>query len=210
MRIFLAGASGVIGRRLVPLLTGAGHQVTGMTRTPENAERLRELGAEPVVCDVFDLDDLRPAVRRSRPDVVLDELTDLPDDPARIAEFAAANARIRREGTRALLAAARSAGVTRFVAQSVAWQIPGDGGAAVRDLERAVLDAGGVVVRYGRFYGPDTYHGSAPPEPPRVHIDDAAGRTLAALTATSGIVVIAEDAEPTAPAGSAATAGEKE
>ncbi len=145
MRIFLAGASGVIGVRLVPLLVADGHEVAGMTRSPGKAEGLRALGAEPVVCDVFDLDALSAAVRAFGPDVVLHELTDLPDDPGRISEMAAANNRIRREGTRNLLAAAKAAGAPRFVAQSIAWQIPGDGGAAVEEHERAVLGAGGVV-----------------------------------------------------------------
>lgn len=193
MRVFLAGASGVIGIRLVPLLVGTGHQVTGMTRTPQKAERLRELGAEPVVCDVFDLDAIRQAVMRSRSDLVLHQLTDLPDDSERIPEFGAANARIRREGTRNLLAAAESAGIARFVAQSVAWEIADDGGAATADLERAVLDAGGVVLRYGRFYGPGTYYESTLPEPPRVDVEDAARRTLAVLTSPTGVLTIVED-----------------
>lgn len=88
MRVFLAGASGVIGLRLVPLLVAAGHDVAGMTRTQAKAERLRGLGAEPVVCDVFDLDALSQAVSGFGPDAVVHQLTDLPDDPARIPELA--------------------------------------------------------------------------------------------------------------------------
>jgi nucleoside-diphosphate-sugar epimerase len=193
MRVFLAGASGVVGVRLVPLLVADGHEVAGMTRSAEKAEGLRALGAEPVVCDVYDLDALTETMTAFAPDVVLHELTDLPDDPARIPEMAAANSRIRREGTRNLLVAAAGAGCERFVAQSVAWPIPGDGGAAVEEHEGAVLDAGGVVLRYGRFYGPGTYHEAEPPEPPRIHLDEAARRTLPALSAPSGIVVIAEE-----------------
>jgi nucleoside-diphosphate-sugar epimerase len=158
MRIFLAGASGVIGTRLIPLLVAADHEVAGMTRSPEKATAIAALGATPVVCDVFDADALAAAVVDFHPDAILHELTDLPDDPSRIAEFGPLNARIRREGTENLLAAAKAAGTTRFLAQSVAWDLPGDGGLATVDLEDAVLEAGGVVLRYGQFYGPDTYH----------------------------------------------------
>jgi len=81
----------------------------------------------------------------------------------------------------------------RFVAQSVAWTIPGDGGAAVEDLERMVLEDGGVVVRYGRFYGPDTYYEDSPPLTPRIHVDNAARRTLEALVTTSSLLTLVED-----------------
>lgn len=140
MRVFLAGASGVIGRRLVPLLAAAGHNVAAMIRTQAKAEQLHGLGADPVVCDVFDLDALCEAVRGFGAEAVLHELTDLPDDPRRIPELAGANARMRRQGTRNLLVAANAAGAARFVAQSVAWPIPGDGGVAVEEHEHAVLD----------------------------------------------------------------------
>ncbi|HET7902576.1 MAG TPA: NAD(P)H-binding protein, partial [Candidatus Nanopelagicales bacterium] len=96
MRVFLAGATGVIGVRLVPLLVAAGHHVVGMTRTPAKLDQLRDIGAEPVVCDVFDLPRLVEVVGESAPDVVLHELTDLPDDPADLGTSTAANARIRR------------------------------------------------------------------------------------------------------------------
>ncbi|MDQ3893042.1 MAG: NAD(P)H-binding protein, partial [Actinomycetota bacterium] len=158
MRIFLAGASGVIGIRLVPLLVDAGHAVAGMTRTPAKAQMLRSLGAEPVVCDVYDAAAVADAVVAFGPDVVMHQLTDLPDDVRLIRDRAADDARIRREGTRNLLAAARAAAATRFLAQSVAWELPGDGSTATADLERAVLDGGGVVLRYGRFYGSGTYY----------------------------------------------------
>lgn len=193
MRVFLAGASGVIGLRLVPLLVAAGHEVAGMTRKPEKASLLEELGAEPVVCDVFDLDRLIQAVVAFGPDIVLDELTDLPDDTARISEFRYANARIRREGTGNLLVAAEAAGCRGFITQSVAWPLPGDAGAAVEEHERMVLEAGGVVIRYGQFYGPGTYFESSKPEPPRVPVDEAAARTISALTAPSGILTIVEE-----------------
>jgi uncharacterized protein YbjT (DUF2867 family) len=192
MRIFVAGASGVIGVKLVPLLVAAGHEVAGMTRSPEKAEGLRRLGAEPVVCDVFDADALCKAVVGFGAEAVIDQLTALPDDPGRIAEFDAANARIRREGTHNLLAAAEAAGAARILAQSVAWQLAGDAGAAVAERERAVLDAKGVVLRYGRLYGPGTYHEVEKPSPPRIHVADAARRTLPALALESGVVTIAE------------------
>ena len=133
----------------------AGHEVAGMTRSPAKAKFLRRLGAEPVVCDAFDAHALREAVGAFQPDVVVNELTDLPDQPAATND---ANARMRREGARNLLAAAKAAGASRFVAQSIAWQLRGDAGAAVSELERLVLAADGVVLRYGRLYGPGTYY----------------------------------------------------
>lgn len=192
MRIFLAGASGVIGIRLVPLLRDAGHVVAGMTRSPEKADLLRTLGARPVVCDVYDAKTLEDAVVEFAPDLVMHQLTDLPDDQALIASSGGRNARIRREGTRNLLAAARAAGAERFFAQSVAWRIAGDGGDATEELERTVLANRGVVLRYGRLYGDGTYYETSLPEPPRVQVDVAARRTVQLLDAPSGIITIAE------------------
>jgi hypothetical protein len=192
MRIFVAGASGVIGVRLVPLLVAEGHTVAGMTRSPAKAQRLRELGAEPVVRDVFDVDALVGAVVDFGAEVIVDQLTDLPDDESKLAEGRAANARMRRDGTRNLIAAARAVGTPRIVAQSVAWEMSGDGLAAVQYLESSVLDAGGVVIRYGQLYGPGTYYETEPPPPPRVHVDDAAQRTVPALDAESGILVVTD------------------
>jgi uncharacterized protein YbjT (DUF2867 family) len=192
VRVFLAGASGVIGVRLTALLRAAGHDVAGMTRSPDKAASISALDAMPVVCDVFDSRALTAAVVEFHPDVVLHELTDLPDDVARITDFGAANARIRREGTRNLLAAAHAAEVSRFLAQSVAWELPGDVGLATADLEGAVLAAGGVVLRYGQFYGPGTYHEADLPDAPRIEINEAAVRTVAALDAPTGIVVITD------------------
>ena len=191
MRVFLAGASGVIGVRLVPLLVAAGHEVAGMTRSPGKMERLRALGAEPVVCDAFDAAALREAVVGFQPEAVVNELTDLPDEPAKTNE---PNARMRREGTRNLLAAAEAAGALHFVAQSIAWRLPGDAGAAVAELERLVLAADGVVLRCGRLYGPGTYYEDELPEPPRLHVDEAALRTVPTLHAASGIVEVTDDA----------------
>ena len=193
MRVFLAGASGVIGVRLIPLLVRDGHEVAGMTRSPGKAAALRELGAEPVVCDVFDAGALAQAVVAFGPELVMHQLTDLPDQAGQIPEFAARNNRIRTEGTRNLLAAAAQAGATRFLAQSIAWTPP-SGGEAVAEHERLVLAAGCVVIRYGIFYGPGTYSGSdRVPPPPRIQVDEAARRTVALLTAPSGVVVVTED-----------------
>jgi nucleoside-diphosphate-sugar epimerase len=193
MRIFVAGATGVIGLPLTRFLIEAGHTVAGMTRTSSKAPLLSDVGAQPVVCDVYDAPALTDAVVAFAPDVVIHELTDLPDDISKLREASANNARIRREGTPNLLAAAKAAGATRFIAQSVAWDLAGDGGAAKQELETAVLAAGGVVVRYGMFYGPGTYHEHDKPERPRVHVDEAARRTAALLDAPSGIVEIVED-----------------
>lgn len=190
MRIVLAGATGVIGIRLVPLLVAEGHDVLAITRTPAKVVELHRLGASPVVCDVYDAAGLREVVVAYQPQVVVHQVTDLADDPARIDE--AANARARTEGTASLLAAAAAAGATGFLAQSVAWPLEGVGGAAVAAHERAVLDAGGVVVRYGQLYGPGTYFESGLPAPPRIHVDDAARRTVPLLRATSGVVELVD------------------
>jgi len=179
VKVFVAGATGVIGRRLVPLLVGAGHDVTGMTRRPERAGALQAQGAEAVVCDVYDESALVAAVAASAPDVVVHELTDLPADldPRQRGRFAGNN-RIRTEGTRNLMAAAVGAGVGRVVAQSIAfaYAMTGEGlkteddrlyddappewaatVAALHELEDTVSRAAGVeglVLRYGFFYGP--------------------------------------------------------
>jgi nucleoside-diphosphate-sugar epimerase len=193
MRIFFAGASGAIGGRLVPLLVDAGHTVGAMTRSAEKADRLAAMGTEPIVCDVFDRSALTSAVRSFSPDLVLHELTDLPDDLENLPEDSALNARIRTEGTRNLIDAMEGLGETKIVAQSVAWTMrPGLEADAVSALEEAVLAANGVVLRYGFIYGPGTYFdGELPPEP-RVHIDTAAARTLEALDAPPGILTIVE------------------
>jgi UDP-glucose 4-epimerase len=193
MRIFLAGASGVIGIRLLPLLVEQGHVVAAMTRSPAKAEQLRRLGGEPVVCDVFDADRLAEAVAGFRPDAVMHELTDLPDRLEELAAHAADNDRIRSEGTRNLIAAAQAAGTERFVAQSIAWRPAGPRGEVVERHERQVLEIGGVVARYGQLYGPGTYYEHTPPPHPRIHIDAAVRATPPLLEAPSGVVEIAED-----------------
>lgn len=188
MRIFLAGATGVIGIRLLRLMVGAGHEVAAMTRTPEKMDELRNSGATPFQCSVLDQESLTQALNSFRPDVVVHQVTDLPDEIEKIAQFSLANARIRTVGTRNLLAAAKSAGASGFVAQSIAWP----GGAVLEAHENAVLTAGGTILRYGQFYGPGTYYEDKPPPMPRIHVDEAARRTMAFLAGPAGIFSITE------------------
>jgi nucleoside-diphosphate-sugar epimerase len=177
MRVFLAGATGAIGSRLVPRLVAAGHEVTGTTRSAEKADRLRSLGAAAVVLDVLDAAAVRGAVAAARPDAIVHQATALSglSDVKHFDRTFAETNRLRTVGTDALLAAARAAGVRRFVAQSFAgWPYAREGGpvkteedpldpapvpamrqtlAAIRHLEQAVLHADGIVLRYGGFYG---------------------------------------------------------
>jgi nucleoside-diphosphate-sugar epimerase len=190
MRIFLAGATGVIGIRLVPLLIAAGHEVTGMTRSKPKVADLQRLGADPIVCDVYDLDALREAVTASHADAVMHQLTDLPDDPDQIRALGARNDRMRSEGTQNLLDASAAAGVERFLGQSIAWTLPPERQRTVSAHEKAILDAGGVVLRYGQLYGPGTYYESTPPPPPRIEVGAAAERTVELLDAPSGIATL--------------------
>jgi nucleoside-diphosphate-sugar epimerase len=192
MRVFVAGATGVIGVPVVKLLVADGHEVAGMTRTPEKADLLRALGAEPVVCDVYDADLVRAAVVAFAPDVLLHELTDLPDALDDLEKYLVRNSRIRREGTRNLLAAAAAAGSPRVLAQSVAWDLPGEGGAAKAEMERAVLGVDGVVLRYGQLYGPGSFGGDEAPPPPRVHVDEAARQTVKAMDQHGVVLTIIE------------------
>lgn len=178
----------------MPQLVAAGHEVAGTTRSEAKAEMLRELGAEPVVLDVYDAERLGEAVVAFAPGLVMHQLTDLPSDLAQISQKAADNARVRTEGTRNLVAAAQAAATPRFLAQSIAWRLPGDAHASIDEHERMVLDVGGVVLRYGRFYGPGTYHPEEGdlPEAPRIHVAEAARRTVELLEAPSGVVEITE------------------
>lgn len=218
MRIFLAGASGAIGRRLTPLLIAAGQIVTGTTRSIAKAEELAAQGLEAVVIDAFDAAALRAAVVQARPDVVIHQLTDLPDvlDPARLGEVLAHNSRLRIEGTAHLVAAAKAAGARRLIAQSIAFayaegrephaesdalaSAEGEQPSAitargVRALEEAVLHVSGIagiVLRYGRLYGPGTWN--TPNARAPLHVDAAAHAALLAVTRGSpGIYNIAED-----------------
>ena len=217
MKIFLAGAGGVIGRRLTPLLRSAEHTVVGTTRTAEKADALRALGAEPAIVDVFDAQSLVRAVKAAAPDVVIHQLTDLAFAPGtpRYEEALLRNARLRIEGTRNLVAAAQASDVMRMVAQSIAFAYaPSDGprvesdrldldadgvagksAEAVAALEREVLRVSeGIVLRYGFFYGPGTWSGDVPSRQPSVHVDAAARATLLAITrGDRGIYNVAED-----------------
>lgn len=203
-RVFFAGASGAVGRRLLPLLLARGYRVLAVSRSADRAAALRAAGAEAQVLDVFDAEALRQALLAFRPQWVMHQLTDLPPglDPARMGAAIERNARLRREGTANLVAAAEAAGAERLVAQSIAWAYaPGplphreeqpldlraEGArgvsvGAVAALERAVLTAPmqGVVLRYGRLYGPGT--GTEQPDPRLgLHVDDAARAALLAL-----------------------------
>jgi nucleoside-diphosphate-sugar epimerase len=182
MKVFVAGASGAIGRPTVRRLVAAGHEVVGMTRREERAAEIREAGAEAVVCDVFDAEALREAAVAAKPEVVLHALTALPSSFNPKSDYLAATNRVRIEGTRNLVAAAKAAGARRIVAESVAFFYEPEGDwvkdeeaplfrdppgrfAAACDalvsLEREVLEAGepeGVVLRFGWFYGQGTYY----------------------------------------------------
>ncbi|WP_267899317.1 NAD(P)H-binding protein [Nocardia stercoris] len=177
-------------RRPEPLLVAAGHEVAGMTRSPEKARLLAAIGAEPVVCNAFDADGLAAAVTAFAPE--LGYAPALPDDATRLPAGRAANARIRRDGTTNLLAATRAAGVSRFIAQSVAWEMSGEGQAAKDFLEQSVPAARGVV-QYGQFYGPGTYYPSTLPTLPRIALEEAAARTAHALDLTTGINEFTEE-----------------
>lgn len=215
--LFLAGATGAIGRRLAPLLVADGWRVVGATRSAAKADRLRELGVEPVVVDVFDAAALRGALVSVRPAVVVHQLTDLPPglDPAGMADALPRNARIRDEGTRNLISAAVAAGARRLIAQSVSFayadgpspyresdpldvEAEGARGVSARgvaSLERQALAAPleGVALRYGRLYGPGKGFDAAPGPGP-VHVDAAASAArLAIKFAAPGVYNIAEN-----------------
>jgi nucleoside-diphosphate-sugar epimerase len=236
MRVFVAGATGAIGRRLVPALLADGHHVTGMTRSPQKAAALHASGAEPVVADALDAGAVLSAVERARPDAVVHQLTAIPQrlDPRRIMRDFELNDRLRAEGPAHLVAAAQAAGAHRIIAQSVAFAYaPGPPGTvhdeqdplnmdppaqfkrsagALAALESSVLGAGGLVLRYGYFYGAGSAissDGSICAEVSRrrlpivgggagvwsfIHLDDAARATVGALTAgRSGAYNVVDD-----------------
>jgi 2-alkyl-3-oxoalkanoate reductase len=231
MRVFVAGATGAIGTRLVPQLIDRGHEVIGTFRSAGNADRVRALGAEPVALDLLDAGAVRKAVLEAEPDAIVHQATALAD--VRFSRkldrtFTQTN-RLRTEGTDALLAAAHEAGLRRFVAQSFAsaryareggWvkteddpldpnPVPStrETNAAMRHLEQAVSDAGGIALRYGGFYGADN-DGLVEPVRKRrfpivgdgagvfsfIHLDDAAAATVLALEGDrAGIYNIVDD-----------------
>jgi 2-alkyl-3-oxoalkanoate reductase len=233
MRVFVAGASGAIGSRLVPQLIERGHEVIGTSTSPASAERVRALGAEAVTLDLLDARAVRKAVLESQPEAIVHQATALAN--LRFTRnfdrgFAQTN-RLRTEGTDALLAAAREAGVRRFVAQSFAsYRYAREGGslkteddpldpnplpttresqAAMRYLEQAVTDAGGVALRYGGFYGAAN-DGLVEPVRKRqfpivgdgsgissfIHLDDAAAATVLALERDAAGIYNVVDDEP--------------
>ncbi len=233
MRVFVAGASGAIGTRLVPQLLDRGHEVIGTSRSSGNADRVRALGAEPVVLDLLDARAVRKAVFESEPDAIVHQATALSD--VRFSRkmdrtFAQTN-RLRTEGTDHLLAAAREAGVERFVAQSFASiryaRVGGpvktendpldptpvaamrETAAAMRYLDRAVTDAGGIALRYGGFYGASN-DGLLEPVRKRqfpivgdgggvssfVHLEDTAAATVLALEHEGPAIYNVVDDEP--------------
>jgi nucleoside-diphosphate-sugar epimerase len=235
MRVFVAGASGAIGTRLVPQLIDQGHEVIGTFRSPSNAARVGALGAEPVILDLLDARAVRNAVIASEPDAIVHQATALADvrfsrnlDRA----FVQTN-RLRTEGTDALLAAAREAGVSRFVAQSFASMryartggpvkteddpldpspLKGmrDTSAAMTYIDETVAAAGGIVLRYGMFYGAAN-DGLREPVRKRqfpivgdgggfgsfIHLDDAAAATVRALEHDGPAIYNIVDDEPAA------------
>jgi len=217
MKIFLAGAGGVIGRRLTPLLRAAGHDVVGTTRVADKAAAIAKLGADPVVVDVFDAAALARAVAAAAPDLVMHQLTDLPAGPGTPGYEAGLerNARLRIDGTRNLVDAAKAAGVRRLIAQSIAFvYASGDGTRVENDpldlastgarrrtvegvavLEEATLEMPeGIVLRYGLLYGPGTWFEREKRGAPSLHVDAAAQAALLAVTCgVHGIYNIAED-----------------
>jgi 2-alkyl-3-oxoalkanoate reductase len=189
MKVFVAGATGAIGRQLVPMLVERGHEVTGMTRTPAKQDVIQQLGARPVVADALDPEAVAQAVAEAESEVVIHELTAIDAGSVRRSidkAFAQTN-RLRTEGTDHLLAAAKATGARRFIVQSFAgWPYARIGGpikteedplddsppkqvretlAGIRHLERAVTGAKGIeglALRYGGFYGPGTSLGLNP------------------------------------------------
>lgn len=215
-RIFVAGASGAIGRRLCRLLVNEGWSVIGTTRSLEKVPMLRDLGVEPEIVDVFNEALLLEIVRKAEPEVVVHQLTDLPPalDPAKMAEALVRTDRLREIGTRNLVGAAVAAGVQRMVAQSLAFvyapgpmpyredaplnlddPVFGATARAVASLEQQVLAAPltGIVLRYGKLYGPGTGFDLPASDGP-LHVDDAADAARRALTrGETGVYNIAED-----------------
>lgn len=215
--IFVAGASGVIGRRLCRLLIDDGWHVVGTTRSPNKADGLRALGVVPAVMDVFDERRVREAMAGARPDIVIHQLTDLPDglDPAKMPQARVRNTRMRHVGTRHLMAAAAAVNAGRVIAQSIAFVYapgplpytedaplntdPNDAEgltpSGVPSLERQVLASpmDGIVLRYGKLYGPGTGF-DMPPPAGSLHVDAAAHAARLAVTrGEAGVYNVAED-----------------
>ena len=216
MRVFLAGANGAVGRRLVPLLIAAGHHVTGTTRSADAARKLEAAGVHPAIVDVYDAAALQRAAVAAQPEAVIHQLTDFPQtfDEKELSASYPRNARIRVEGTRNLIAAAKATRARRFIVQSIAFAYAAgrephieddllnlsDGprlvtvrGAA--DMEKQVLSSGmdAIVLRYGLFYGPGTWN-EQQSRKPALHVDAAAQAAVLALDrGAPGVYNIADD-----------------
>ncbi|WP_454752712.1 NAD-dependent epimerase/dehydratase family protein [Cupriavidus necator] len=235
MKIFVAGATGAVGLPLVRVLCALGHEVTGMTRASAGADRLRELGARVSFADAFHPQAVRDAIATASPDVVIDQLTWLPANPADIIRSMPNDTRLHREGGANLLAAAEALGVKRYVVQSRGFYLDAPSGSLADETARLRVDAPGeigesarvigayedrimgsaslegVVLRYGFFYGPDTWYrpdGAIAEQARRgelsvigegnavwsfVHIDDAVAATVASLTAAAGVYNVVDD-----------------
>lgn len=220
-RVFLAGASGAIGRPLTTMLVAAGHDVTGTSRTGSGLEAITAAGAAGALLDVLDGPAVADAIRQARADVVVYQVTDLSMPPGQelTDEKLEANARVRSVGIRNIAAATAGAGAKRLIAQSIAWLfLPGpephteddpigpsppavipSTRQAVIDLERVTTTDPafeGVVLRYGRLYGPGTWRAD-PDEPPTVHVDAAARAALLAVDrGEPGLYNIVNDGGP--------------
>ena len=218
-KVFLAGATGAIGKRLVPQLLDAGCEVFGTTRSPKKVDELKTAGVTPIVVDVFDAPGLTRAITAVCPQIVINQLTDLPAnlEPSAMAEGVVRTTRIRIEGTRNLVAAALEAGVRRLIAKSLACWVYADGAqpysdnapldlrpespyavvvegvATLEELTTMSPPLEGVVLRYGQLYGPGTGR-DEPTRPAPLHVDAAARAALLAIDrGKPGIFNIAED-----------------
>jgi nucleoside-diphosphate-sugar epimerase len=185
MRILVAGATGVLGRATLPHLKG--HDVLGLTRARGKLPLLRALGAEGVVCDVYDFGELIRLAEERRPHVVVNFVTDLS------AGSSEANNRARREGGRNLVGAAEAGGSRRLILESVAFPLERSAAEALEQMEQTALESpiDVLILRFGRLWGPATFY-QEPPEPPAIHINDAGARAATLITSDPpGIHVIA-------------------
>lgn len=243
-RVFLAGGSGAIGTAVIPTLVAKGYEVTAMTRSIDKVHQLSGMGARAALCDAFDAEKLCRVVADARPEVVINQMTELPKSglkPKKLLEYYAKNDRVRREGTDNLLAAARAAGARRYIGQSIAcWYAPpgemvkseseplwldapspiGEAVDALKHSEDVVIGGDGiegVVLRYGTFYGPNTWYsadgeiahqmrnrrypniGSGEGVTSFIHIDDAADACVAFVeSGKPGVYNVVDDEPATA------------